>query len=92
LSDLVDRELNNLSARGKESPLVYVAGYTLPDNYSVRGKYTVKEGIVTLRVSLYKGQKEKLYSFDINGKIDNESQLALDIIEKINTFFNTQSN
>lgn len=92
LSALVDKELNKLSARGKESPLAYAPDNTLLDAYSIRGKYEVKGNIISAKVSLIKGQKERVYQFELIGAVDKKEELAEKIIEKMQEFLNKKSN
>lgn len=88
LSGLIDKELNNLSARGKESPLAYIADNTMPDAYSIRGKYEVKGNDITIKVSLFKGQKERVYQFDLMGTIDKKEAFAGKIVKNVQSFMN----
>ena len=88
LSALIDKELNNLSARGKESPLAFVADNTMTDAYSIRGKYEVKGNDITIKVSLFKGQKERVYQFDLSGISDKKEALAAKIVENVQSFMN----
>jgi WD40 repeat protein len=87
LSMAVNKELNNLSARGKESPLAYAADNTLPDAYSIRGRYEVNKDSIIVKVTVVKG-KEKVYQFDINWGMDKKEELAMGIVEKVRAFLN----
>jgi hypothetical protein len=87
LSALIDKELNNLSARGKESPLAYSADNTMPDAYSIRGRYEVKGNMINVKVSLFKG-KERVYQFDINSGMDKKDELAGGIVERVRGILN----
>ena len=86
LSGMIDKELNNLSARGKESPLAYVADNTMPDAYSIRGKYEVKGNAISTKVSLFKGQKERVYQFDLTGTTDKKEVFVAKIVENVQSF------
>ena len=86
LSGLIDKELNNLSARGKESPLAYVADNTMPDAYSIRGKYEVKGNDITIKVSLFKGGKERIGQFELKGTVDKKEELPAKVLEGVRPF------
>ncbi|MBL7697316.1 MAG: caspase family protein [Chitinophagaceae bacterium] len=83
LSYLVDRELNNLSAAGKESPLVFAADNQMSDAYSVRGKYDIEGNKVNVKVSLFKGQKERIRQFDLSTDVNRKDELAKKIADNI---------
>jgi hypothetical protein len=87
LSGLVDKELNNLSERGRESPWVFQADNVFDSAYSVHGKYAVKGNAISAKIILIKGLKEKVYQFEQNGTIDKKDEFSRSIIEKLRTFF-----
>ena len=82
ISDLVDKALNDLSESGEQSPLVFVADNNLLDSYSIRGKYSVKDNIVTAKISLFKGRKERVAQFDLSETVDKKDMLAHEIVQK----------
>ena len=86
LSGLIDNELNNLSVRGKESPLAFVADNTMEDAYSVRGKYEVKGTDIKLKISLFKGAKERVGQFEVTGTSDNLPELTDKILRGVRSF------
>jgi WD40 repeat protein len=93
LAYLVDRELNNLSSAGKASPLVFAADNIMPDAYSVRGKYQTDGGKVTVKVSLFKGQKERINQFSIMAEADKKHELAKKIVDNVKLFlYQTEKN
>jgi hypothetical protein len=80
LSGLIDQGLKDLSAAGKESPLLFVADNSLSEAYSIRGKYVVKGQIITTRVSLIQGQSKRITQFDLTGTINNKEELVSSIL------------
>jgi len=87
LSGLVDKELDNLSEKGRESPWIFSADNILPDAYSVHGKYSIAGNIVSAKISLIKGQKDIALQFDISGVIDKKDELAESIVAKLRRYF-----
>ncbi len=85
-SALVDRELNNLSEKGRESPLIFTGDNTFDSAYSVRGKYSVTGNAISASIFLIKGQKEKVYQFDLKGTTDKKEEMAAVIVEKLRKF------
>lgn len=83
LSALVDKELNDLSNKGKESPLVFAADNILPDGYSIRGRYTITGNKIAAKISLFKGPKERITQFELSGTTDTKDILAKMIVRKI---------
>lgn len=83
---LVDQELNNLSEAGNLSPLVFVADNLLQDAYTIRGKYAITGNQVSCRVSLFKGQRERVFQFDITGTADKKETMAAMVIERVKAF------
>jgi hypothetical protein len=86
LSYLVNRELNNLSASGRESPLVFTSETPSADAYSVRGRYELKENKVLIKVSLFRGQRDRLYQFDLTYGADKKEELARKIVDNIRNY------
>jgi hypothetical protein len=86
LGDLTDRELNNLSEKVKESPLIFVADNTLLDDYTIRGKYSIAGNQITLSASVFKGQKERIYQFELTGSTEMKELLARKIVDKVQSF------
>jgi WD40 repeat protein len=83
---LVNGELNNLSERGKESPLIYAPDNTALDDFSIRGKYTVVANEIILKVSVYQGQRERVDEFELKGAVNKREELAGVIVEKVQRF------
>jgi WD40 repeat protein/uncharacterized caspase-like protein len=86
LSAMVDKELNNLSEKGRESPLVFVPDNSFADAYSVRGKYAVAGNIISAKVTLVKGEKQKIFQFDTNGELNKKEELAIKILERLKRY------
>jgi WD40 repeat protein/uncharacterized caspase-like protein len=82
ISGLVDKALNDLSQSGEQSPMVFVADNSLLDSYSIRGKYSITNNIVTAKISLFKGRKERLAQFDLSESVDKKNLLARAIVQK----------
>lgn len=83
---LINKQLTDISARGSESPLAYLPDNTLPESYSIGGKYTVNGNMVLVKVSLFKGADKELYHFEQTGTIDKLEALAVQVMRKINSF------
>jgi WD40 repeat protein len=86
LSSLIDKELKNLSEKGKASPLLFVPDNILLDDYAVRGKYSITGNKILLKVSLFKGQKERIHQFDVIGTSDQKEDLAWKVVDTIAAF------
>ena len=87
LGNLVDKELNEVSVRGKDQ-LVYVPNNTMTDGYSIRGKYEVIGNTIHIKVSLFKGQKDRVDQFEINGSTDRREALTQKIVKDVEQFLN----
>jgi len=87
LSGLVDKELNNLSEKGRESPLVFLADNIFDSAYSVHGKYSTAGNVINAKIILIKAQKLIDYQFELKGTIDKKEELVHRIIEKLKTYF-----
>jgi WD40 repeat protein len=92
LASLVDKELNDLSAAGRESPLVFAADNTSPDSYSVRGRYSIAANNITSKVTLFRGQKERIGQFELNGTIDKKEIMTHKILEKVQQLLTEEPN
>ncbi len=85
LTILVDKELNEVSARGKGSPLTYASDNTMLDAYSILGRYTVSGNNVSIKVYLMKGIQEEniVKQFEFTGTVDKKEELASKIVQQI---------
>jgi WD40 repeat protein/uncharacterized caspase-like protein len=90
ISYLVDQELNNVSEAGKLSPLVFVADNLFRDAYTIRGRYSVTDNKVLCRVSLFKGQGERVFQFDLTGITDKKEAMAAMLVDRVKTFLMQQ--
>jgi hypothetical protein len=88
LSGLVDMELNNLSAKGSESPLVFAAGNQQADAYAMRGRYTTDENKIAIKVTVFKGNKEIVHRFDVNGTAAKKEEMARIAVQKVKLYLN----
>ncbi|HLK27469.1 MAG TPA: caspase family protein [Puia sp.] len=91
LSGLVDKELSNVYDLGKERQWVFIPDNIFDSSYSIHGKYSVTGKTIAAKVILIKGQKEKLFQFELNGIINKKDELVRNIIEKIRTYFKLDS-
>lgn len=90
LALLTDKELVNVSSRGKESPLAYVADNTMSDAYSIRGRYEVNGNRLTIKASLFKGQKEKVYETEISGTVDRKGEAVKNLVEQVQHYLDSK--
>ncbi|HSU28558.1 MAG TPA: caspase family protein, partial [Chitinophagaceae bacterium] len=90
LSALVDKALNEVSSRGKESPLTYIPDNTLLDAYSIVGSYKAVGNDVTIKIFLLKGEQEDkpLFQTELIGTVDKKELLAQKIVVEIQRFLN----
>jgi hypothetical protein len=86
LSNLTDKELSNLSEKGKESPLIFVADNTFLDDYTIRGKYSIVDNQILVNASVFKGQRDRVYQFELTGSLDTKEALARKIVDKVQDF------
>jgi hypothetical protein len=81
LTARVNEALREVSARGPNIPLVYVDASDLPGAYLLAGRYRVEGGLVKVRASLFKGQKEA-GNFTVDGSIGELDKLAGRIVDQ----------
>lgn len=86
LSILIDKHLIDLSARGNESPLVYVADNTFSEAFSIRGRYEVKDEMISAKISLVKGYRERVHQFDITGTVSKKEELVSKVVNEVREF------
>lgn len=75
LSKLINLQLNEWSARGGDSKLVYVTATNAPDAYMLTGRYEVKGDELMMKVNIKQG-KEIKYRFETKGSKANLKALA----------------
>ena len=85
LSMMINRKLADISSRGTDGNIVYLTGSSLPDAWSLTGRYEIKGNTVTVKVNL-KQQKEIKYRFEITGTKDKIAELAAAIVTKASSF------
>ena len=86
ITDLVNKELNNLSQKNKESLLVYAPDNTLAGGYEIRGRYSLKENNIAIKIFLNK-QKERVHEFEeMTVPINKKDELAGKIVEMVHRF------
>ena len=85
LSMMINRKLADISSRGTDGNIVYLTGSSLPDAWSLTGRYEIKGNTVTVKVNL-KQQKEIKNRFEITGTKDKIAELAAAIITKASSF------
>jgi WD40 repeat protein len=89
LSYLVDRELSSLAESGKTSPLVFVADNLSTEAYTIRGTYKITGNNIVCRISLFKGQRERVFpQFELTGTTDKKEILAAMMVDRIKIFLN----
>ncbi len=79
LGKQVDEMLRNVSARGRESRLVFVDARELPDAYRLAGRYRMEDAKVTVTVNLFQGKK-KAGQFSVSGEKTKVAELVAKII------------
>lgn len=83
LSVMIDKELSNITDRYKDNPLVFVSNNMMLEAYSIRGQYVITEKKINVKVSLFKGLKDRVNQFEISGSTDNLTNLVERIIDKV---------
>jgi hypothetical protein len=91
LSYFIDKELINLSEKGKKSPLVFLSDNTLLEAYSIKGKYSVTDKNIKAAIFLVNGKNEKLLPIDLNGTVDKIEDLSIKIVEKVRLYLESQN-
>jgi len=79
LNSILDNLLNEISARGEENPITYVAGSSSPDAYSLVGRYDVKGDDLAVKVNIRQNNQTK-YKFELSGKKSNLKDLAEQVV------------
>ncbi len=90
LSVLIDQQLTSLSETSKASPLVFVPDFVSPDSYSIRGKYSITGKQINCRVSVFRGNKERVDQFDLTGSVEDRESFARLIVERVGKMLNKQ--
>ncbi|MBP6022750.1 beta-propeller domain-containing protein [Ferruginibacter sp.] len=81
LNKLIDQQLNELSARGANAAITYVAGSASPDAYTLSGRYTVTGNNISIKIFI-RQKNEVKQKIDLAGTKDNLKELAVLIASK----------
>jgi hypothetical protein len=68
-----------VSARGRDTRLVFVDARELPDSYRLVGRYRIKDGQLTVTINLFRGPK-KAGGFTVAGTKAKADELVARII------------
>ncbi|MFN8299530.1 MAG: caspase family protein [Chitinophagales bacterium] len=91
LSALIDKELTLVSGLGKQSAITFSAENTLTTSCFIRGRYQVNGDAIIAHLALYKGQKERLYEFELTGSKKDIEELAANAVVMVVTFLQKHS-
>ncbi|MCP4398358.1 MAG: hypothetical protein GY801_13810 [bacterium] len=80
LTKWVNDALRELSALGRQAPLVFVDTDIFPDAYALVGQYTVAGNRVTVIIGLFRGETE-VDQFTVTGDAANLEQLTAEIVK-----------
>lgn len=87
LAIMVDKELNEVSAKGGNSSFTFIPDNTFQEADSVNGSYTVTENKISASIFLIIGNNEEsVFQFELMGELDKKEDLAKSIVQKINDF------
>jgi len=81
LSKTINMQLNETSARGADSKIIYVTTTNSPDAYLLIGRYDVKGEELTVKVNVKQG-KEIKFRFEVKGRINNIKELAEMVVQQ----------
>ena len=81
LTKSVNEALREISAKGKESKIVFAMSSPAGDTYSLNGSYKLKDNELKIEIRIKKG-KDKLCEFEEKGTTNNLKELAESIIRK----------
>ncbi len=81
LTKSVNEALQEISAKGKESKIVFAMSSPAGDTYSLSGSYKLKDNELKIEIRIKKG-KDKLCEFEEKGATTNLKELAGNIIKK----------
>lgn len=82
LADALDNRLIDISAQGKSSSILFVNIKKYPNAYAIKGRYVVEQGVVKLKVNLFKGET-LMKTFTIAGSMSNVEGLVDSILKEI---------
>ena len=81
LTKFVNEALREISAKGKESKIVFAMSSPAGDTYSMSGSYKLKDNELKIEIRIKKG-KDKLCEFEEKGIAGNLKALTDSIINK----------
>ena len=81
LNKLIDQQLNELSARGANAAITYVAGSASPDAYTLSGRYTVTGNNISVKIFI-RQKNEVKQKIDLAGTKDDLKGMAVLIASK----------
>lgn len=81
LTKLVNRKLRDLSAGGRDVPVVYVDAHELPDAYHLAGRYSQQQEKVVVNVQVVRNL-ERIAEFQLEGAASDLSELSKRIVDK----------
>ncbi len=79
LNKLTDQQLNDISSRGAEASISYMGGSSLPDAYTLTGRYTVAGNTVSIKAIIRKNNEIK-HRLELTGTKDKLNDLAKTIV------------
>jgi WD40 repeat protein/uncharacterized caspase-like protein len=81
LTKSVNEALQAVSAKGKESKIVFAMSSPAGDTYSLNGSYKLKDNELKIEIRIKRG-KDKICEFEEKGAVDKLKELADNIIKK----------
>jgi WD40 repeat protein len=82
LEKLVDNAFRTTSAKGSQSPFIFIEAKEFPEAYTVRGQYTINNTQVSLKANVLKGN-EVVFSFELSGSTEDIASLAEQIVKTL---------
>jgi len=80
LTQRINQQLRELSARGRKAPLIFVDTAEFPEAYSLAGRYRLAGETLQVTFRLFRG-KERVGEFTVSGNPAALEQLAADILQ-----------
>ena len=82
---MVDAELNEIAAHGKESKLAFMPNNTMSDSYSINGKYVVAGDKILVKAIVFKGSGDtEPYIIEVQGAPAKLQELAAKVVAAAN--------
>ncbi len=87
LSEALDDRLRNISAKGKEAPLIFIDTKQFPNARYVNGLYSVAGGQVSLKAKIFElddqRDRKMLGEFDVTGSSGDVQRLVDEVLVKV---------